>query len=448
MTAYYSGGDSGDLSSTNVHFDIRLATSGNGLDFTDLGPVVHYDDPAVYQSGDELFPVATFTEDDAWYVYYQGGSEQNILSYATGAGRNSLALTGPVQQPDGSTIRVWGSLSRIRLDEGTVAIFTRSKKPSTIEIRTAKPDTPSRVSFPVETYPFAKNSVFYLDKRRKTWFMYYNDWRALFVRLAPYGAPDASPPGPPGDLAAIAQGAGEVRLTWTDAVDPDTGILEYKIYREGKLVGKTRRTGYLDTGLREKSRHSYRVSATNLHGAEGAASGATATTLPDTTAPGIVGVHSGGDPTRVKIDFDEQLDASSAGSPRNYVISGGVSVISADLQPDGRSVVLITTPHVVDGQYAVTAVSIADRAGKANVGGGTAAYSYSIAAGLIGYSGASTRTRRALQMTVRAAGTMPSCWVMFNRSQVSCTQGSGLAAGAAMPRSSTRPGWSKPSRVV
>jgi hypothetical protein len=87
----------------------------------------------------------------------------------------------------------------------------------------------------------------------------------------------------------------------------------------------------------------------------------------------------------VKIDFDEQLDKSSAGSPGNYIISGGVSVISADLQPDGRSVVLTTTPHVLDGQYTVTAVSIADRAGKANIGGGTAAYSYSIAAGLTGY---------------------------------------------------------------
>ena len=49
---------------------MALATSTDGLAFTDQGYVLAWDDPAVWGYGDELFPLGVFADGDEWAVYY------------------------------------------------------------------------------------------------------------------------------------------------------------------------------------------------------------------------------------------------------------------------------------------------------------------------------------------------------------------------------------------
>jgi hypothetical protein len=385
VVSYYAAGDSESLLSNNVHFDVRLATSSDGLSFVDRGQVIGYDDPSVFQSGDELFPIAAFQTDAGWYFYYHAGGEHNALSYARGPTPESITETGPVLQPNGSRFKVWGAMSRVRLEDQTYAIFTRTKRtPRRIQVRLSDVSDPTRVSYPIATYDFEENSVFFLDERRRTWFSYYHEWRAVFVRTAPFGEPDATPPGAPRELDARAEGADRVRLSWQEAVEPDTGILEYAIERNGRTIGRTRERGYIDTGLRARRRYDYSVTAINLHGAIGPAATTAATTLPDERPPRVVGVRSDGSETAVSIAFDEPLDEASVSSA-SYEISAGVSVVSAELARDGRTVRLTTTPQRPDAHYEIRIRGIVDRAAPPNAGGGSATYTASSTPGLVAY---------------------------------------------------------------
>jgi len=64
--------DAGTSTSTLVVSDGRVAISSNGLEFSDQGVVIPHDDPLVWNSGDELFPVGVFMAEGQWHVYYIG----------------------------------------------------------------------------------------------------------------------------------------------------------------------------------------------------------------------------------------------------------------------------------------------------------------------------------------------------------------------------------------
>lgn len=85
----------------------------------------------------------------------------------------------------------------------------------------------------------------------------------------------------------------------------------------------------------------------------------------DTQGPRIVTVTLP-EATQVHVQFDELLDPSTAQSPVNYAISGGVSVLAATLDPFGLTVVLTTTPHVPGVPYVLTVNNVRDRATQPN----------------------------------------------------------------------------------
>ncbi len=98
--------------------------------------------------------------------------------------------------------------------------------------------------------------------------------------------PDDTPPPAPTDLAATAAGPDQIDLTWTAAVDPESGVDSYNIYRDGGQVGSTSTTSFSDTSLDPSTLYSYEVSAVNGEGLEGPKSDpASATTDPDDTPP-------------------------------------------------------------------------------------------------------------------------------------------------------------------
>jgi glucose/arabinose dehydrogenase len=75
---------------------------------------------------------------------------------------------------------------------------------------------------------------------------------------------DTTAPSVPQSLAATAQSATQVQLTWTESTDTGTGVAGYRVYRDGAaapVASVTSGTSYTDTGLTAQTQYSYTVSA-------------------------------------------------------------------------------------------------------------------------------------------------------------------------------------------
>lgn len=96
---------------------------------------------------------------------------------------------------------------------------------------------------------------------------------------------DTNPPTVPTALAATPVSFSRISLSWTASTD-DTGVMGYKIYRNGAFVGSTTGNYYTDINLQPSTSYSYQVSAYDGAGNESAKSdAASATTLGDGTPP-------------------------------------------------------------------------------------------------------------------------------------------------------------------
>jgi hypothetical protein len=254
----------------------RVAVSTDGFNFEDQRQVLNRLNPFLYGFGDEIFPLAAYTHNGIWYVYYQpnGATKSLTLGMAWGSRFDRLPnSTGVLDQTSGGLpVHLWGNI--IWLSPDKIALFVQRLwwPDSFVEVRTASPDAPAQLSEPVELYeiPDLKRAVVLLDIERRTWFMYYNIfdhfWR---LKLAPVGDPDLSPPTPPKNLTASINDVGEVYLSWQPATDPDTGVAVYRIYRDGELIGDTKELNFLDKDWFGVGLHVYQVTAINLHGTEG-----------------------------------------------------------------------------------------------------------------------------------------------------------------------------------
>jgi hypothetical protein len=116
---------------------------------------------------------------------------------------------------------------------------------------------------------------------------------------------DTSPPSAPGNVAATANGSGQVDLTWTGSTD-NVGVTGYRVERcQGAgctsftQVGTPTGTSFSDTGLGASTTYRYRVRASdaalNLSGYSGIAEATTGATSP--TPPGLVGAWGFGEGT-------------------------------------------------------------------------------------------------------------------------------------------------------
>jgi chitodextrinase len=84
---------------------------------------------------------------------------------------------------------------------------------------------------------------------------------------------DGSPPSSPGSLGGAASGDREITLTWSAASDPESEIREYIVYRDEAEAGRTSQMSFQDGSLQSDRRYSYKVSAVNGQGLEGAPAG-------------------------------------------------------------------------------------------------------------------------------------------------------------------------------
>jgi len=80
---------------------------------------------------------------------------------------------------------------------------------------------------------------------------------------------DETPPTAPTGLAARAASSSRIDLAWSAASDPESGVLRYRIYRDGVLADSAVGTAFADTGLAAATAYTYEVAAVNGAGLEG-----------------------------------------------------------------------------------------------------------------------------------------------------------------------------------
>jgi hypothetical protein len=278
---YY--GANTEESATTVNADIRVAISSDGLIFRDLEKVVDYRDRSVWGSGDELFPVAAIFDDGRWIVYYipNGRLQEDYLGVVYGDQYNALYTSSMVTNNE-QPILVWGTAGLVKIDDETLAITLNNVRAKTIEVRLTSLHAPEIVSLPVESYQFDhfQQASLLLDKEKRTWFLYYRAENHYGVMVAPVGNPDATPPSQPQALAATFENPAYIDLVWEPAVDFDTGVLHYVIYRNSEFLQTVKGTSYQDMDLDGKITVEYQIAAVNLHGIEGPLSTVFKITLP------------------------------------------------------------------------------------------------------------------------------------------------------------------------
>lgn len=179
--------------------------------------------------------------------------------------------------------------------------------------------------------------------------------------------PDSTPPSIPLNLNATTQSDTRIDLSWSPSQDPESGILDYRVYRGGAVVGHATDASYSDTGLAEATTYTYAVSAVNGAGLESSQSEpVSGTTLADTMRPALVSAETIGDSTRVVLLYSEPVEESSATDVSNYSINNGIVVSGAALAADLTTVTLTTTALSTGVTYTLTVNSVRDRATTPN----------------------------------------------------------------------------------
>ncbi|MCA1812817.1 MAG: PKD domain-containing protein, partial [Halobacteriales archaeon] len=131
----------------------------------------------------------------------------------------------------------------------------------------------------------------------------------------PTSSTDTSPPTVPSNLAASGVTQGSVTLTWTGSSDPQSGVKQYNVFRDGSPAGTATATSFTDTGLSPATSYAYAVSAVNNAGLESAQSAAlSVTTLAVSTAVTITN-PAGGAQVGTPTTFDGTFTTDGSTGP-------------------------------------------------------------------------------------------------------------------------------------
>lgn len=166
----------------------------------------------------------------------------------------------------------------------------------------------------------------------------------------------------------------QVTLSWQPAVDLESGITGYQIFRDVNPLPTTllatvaNVTGYDDQTNTESKTFYYRVKAVNAMGLTSLnySNEVSIKTLADATKPVVNFVSSSGDSSTVVVEFSKGLDKTTAETKTNYTINKSVVVLAAKLTVDLKSVIL-TTSNLLDTTYTLTVKNVKDLASTPNV---------------------------------------------------------------------------------
>lgn len=142
------------------------------------------------------------------------------------------------------------------------------------------------------------------------------------------------------------------------------GPFTYQWFRNGvALNGQTARVLHLTGQLSDAG--SYTVTVTNTDG-QATSTPAVLTVTPDTTPAQLVSVEAiGGTLNRIALTFNEPLDPETATSLARYDVTG-LSILSATLSEDGRTVTLFTSQQQNGKTYQLAVAGVNDRSTAGN----------------------------------------------------------------------------------
>jgi hypothetical protein len=191
-TILYFGANTQE-SPITVNADVRIASSSDGFNFTDLGIALNRKDRSVWGSGDELFAVTAIRDSGKWIVYYipNGTSESGLLGVAYGDKNNVLTQSSAVTS-NGQPISVWGTAGHVELASDTYAIILNNVREQRTEFRLMSLQAPHVLSEPMAVYRFddAQQATLLLDEENETWFLYYRTHENSYgVKTAPAAKP-------------------------------------------------------------------------------------------------------------------------------------------------------------------------------------------------------------------------------------------------------------------
>jgi hypothetical protein len=206
---------------------------------------------------------------------------------------------------------------------------------------------------------------------------------ANWVSDVPGGTPgaengffDDSAPTTPTGLSASILSNTSIALAWNPAVDLQSGIGEYLVYRDGSLIGTSATTSFVDGTAVSGVAYSYQVAAANPSQVSSGRSSTVASAI-----VGLVGASTLSS-TSIRLNFDGALSAASANVAANYFVSGA-TVTAAALQAGGTTVLLTTSP-LVDGQgYRVAASDLENTFGQPQLDDQQATFIAGTAPGLL-----------------------------------------------------------------
>lgn len=376
VLAYYGANVSDDPVTADVHADVRLSTSPDGMTFSPRGRVIDRLRAVPDSMGDEIHATAAFKDGDDYFVYFvpNGGPYSGTLRYCRG--RQPEALTDC-----GEAHRTGGATSVVPLGDDAFAVFLVRRGVARAFHVTGRCLTGLGAS--TATFSVRGQAKFFLDRARRTWFMYYDQWTHVGLMVAPAGPPDSTPPGPPRNVRADPVDHARARVRWDPATDRDTGILRYNVYRDEALVGHTLDEALEVAGLEEGADHVLEVRAVNLHGLEGPG-GRTALRAPDDERPPVVTAVTAVATDTVEVRFDEPVSIVPRPERAAFSLNRGADVLDATIGDDARLVRLATTPLQPESEHSLT-YDVIDASSRGNPGRGRVSFTPSVAAGLIGY---------------------------------------------------------------
>jgi hypothetical protein len=175
-------------------------------------------------------------------------------------------------------------------------------------------------------------------------------------------------PNAPSDLKCESKTEISLKISWSAPQVASDGDLasSYQINRNSVLIGEVNSTNYLDTGLSENQTYSYAIYAVdNVGNKSSSAATGSFTTIADVIPPAIVSATATGFNT-VEVLFSEPVEKNSAEGVNNYQINNNITISSALLLSDLKTVSLTTTDHKAGVTYQVTINNIKDRAVLSN----------------------------------------------------------------------------------
>lgn len=183
-------------------------------------------------------------------------------------------------------------------------------------------------------------------------------------RISNIGRSDMTPASAPTNLTVNVISAQKAVLTWGASTDAESGIWWYNVYRNGLLIASVENyLTFTDEGLSESSTYNYEVVAVSGSNVEGLRSQVVNVSTPvDTEAPTITSISSISDLPELTVHFSERVDSASAVNIANYSIGSSVSIVTASLQDDKKSVKLTCVALAFDTVYTLTINGVKDLA--------------------------------------------------------------------------------------